>query len=264
MNYLILAAAILGGILGHYASLFAQNASKSKQFYAVIVGISEYKDVTANLLYADDDARAFYTQMRAMGVPEKNMSLLTNQTATQHNIINAMNNLFAKATPIDEVIFFFSGHGSNGLFVAHDNYLYHREVKTALKNSRAATKLLFADACFSGSLKSLPKQAPMPKDEKTAQSYYKDFVAKGLNVAVFASSRNNQPSAETPTLKGGIFTHYLLNALRGTGDLNGDRLITLYEMYRYVSDKVKTESNNKQIPGMFGKFNPELPIARVR
>lgn len=246
--------------------LYAQPAGNSKQFYVVIAGVSVYNNPSANLVYADTDATEFYKQMRSMGIPEANITLLTNQNATRSNIIQAMESLYPKARSADEIIFYFSGHGDKGFFLPHDlpNLLYHADVKTAFKKSKAATKLIFADACFSGSIKALPTQAAMPQTEADTKTYYKDLASGGVNVAVFVSSRNNQVSKETSLHKGGIFTYYLLHAFKGKADLDADKLVTLYETYKYVSDNVKRDTYQEQIPVMFGKFNPTLPIVRVK
>lgn len=246
-------------------SSFMGVAQTPKQFYVVVVGVSRYDGPGMNLNYAATDAEEFSLQMLRMGIPAKNIALLTNEEATRANILKAANNLYAYATAKDEIIFFFSGHGSYRCFIPYDKtngVLWHSEVKATFKNSKAATKLLFADACYSGSMKS-GKATPPPTTQRDIEKYYKNLTGENLQIAVFVSSRNNQTSIEDPTLKSGLFTYYLLQSLKGLGDSNQDRQITLKEMYDYVSKQV-TLHDSGQVPVMFGKFNPNLVIVRYR
>lgn len=239
-------------LLTHTAATHAQNT------YAVVVGVSDYEIMdykTGDLNYADSDAEQFvaFLQSPAGGrVPTQNIIKLTNQRATQANIKDGMQ-IFEQATPQDRIVFYFSGHGLQQAFVPYDvrqnNYaslLTHSEVKAAFKISAAQTKLVIADACMSGSMRS--RQAPTLKATAFGD----------LNVAMILSSRSTQTSAETTNVRGGIFTFYLLAGLQGSADTNSDRAVTIKELYKYVARRVKRSTPNGQAPVFAGKFSDNL------
>jgi uncharacterized caspase-like protein len=229
-----------------------------RQIYAVIVGVSDYKNdnLQLDLNYCDDDARSFYNLLRNSGVKQENMSLLTDYSANKKNIINKLNFIFSKADKDDEVIFFFSGHGDKGSFLPCDfngNYnsvLDHSDVKASFKKCKANKKICIADACYSGSIK-----RPSTKSKSKTSS-----IDKESGIVVIMSSRDYQTSREMPSLKNGAFTYYLVKGLKGYADKNNDKIITVSEMYYYTRDKVKLETLDKQMPIIFGNFDKNMPI----
>jgi uncharacterized caspase-like protein len=63
-----------------------------------------------------------------------------------------------------------------------------------------------------------------------------------------------------PSLKHGAFTYYLVKGLKGPADKNKDKTITVSEMYYYTRDNLKLETQDKQIPIIFGNFDKNMPI----
>ena len=237
---------------------FSYLQSKSqRQIYAVIVGVSDYKNdnLELDLNYCDDDARSFYNLLVESGVKKENIALLTDYYASKQNIINKLNSIFSKANTADEVIFFFSGHGDNGCFVPYDydGYSYllkHSDIKVAFKQCKASRKLCIADACFSGSIKH-----PSNKSKEKVKT-----ISEKSGIVVMMSSRDYQTSLEIPSLKNGAFTYFLVKGLKGFADKNIDKTITVSEMYYYTKEKVKLETQNKQTPIIFGNFDKNMPI----
>lgn len=234
--------------------------------YAVVVGISNYQKFQpgkGDLLFAGRDAELFYrylTNPQGRNVPRQNVILLTEAEATKTNILKALE-LFTEAEPDDQVIFFFSGHGNSGVFLPYESsgikpLLTHQEVKLAFRKSHARLKLCLADACKSGTLEiqSLPPSEGLQELSNT-------------NIIVFLSSLSNQLSVEYGRLGQGVFTYYLLKALRGEADKDNDKDITAFELYQYVNRNVRKYSkqfdpkHKEQIPTMYGKFPKELPLA---
>ena len=62
-------------------------------------------------------------------------------------------------------------------------------------------------------------------------------------------------SIESSQMVNGYFTAYLDRGQRGGADTNRDRIITAKEIFSFVSDGVKTISQDKQHPVMWGKFD---------
>jgi uncharacterized caspase-like protein len=232
--------------------------------YAVAVGVSDYEILdfrTGDLRFADDDADRFTAFLRSPAggnVPSQNIIQLTNRNAGQANILLAMN-LFQKATAQDRIIFYFSGHGLEKAFVPYDvrqgdydSFLTHGEVKAKFKLSQAKTKIVIADACLSGSMRS--KKLPL-----TVKATSKSFG--DTNVAMILSSRSTQTSAETATVNGGIFTFFLIGGLNGYADTNQDKKVTIKELYKYVAPRIKKSTPNHQAPVFAGKFSDDLVLS---
>lgn len=228
------------------------------KIYAVIVGVSEYEDPSANLHFADDDALAYYNYMKS-SEPDASLVMITDEDATKATILNYLKNYFLKASVDDQIIFFFSGHGAPGKFMCYDsplkgNYLTHSEVKAAFKASKAKTKICIADACFSGSMKVTKEQ--YKKQNNTTELK----AADNLEIIVFMSSQPWQTSQEKGNLGQGVFTYYIIEALKGNADTDGNNSISAKELYSFVRLRVMQSTENKQTPIMFGKFKPGVII----
>jgi hypothetical protein len=227
--------------------LFASSSGYCQgKIYAVFVGVSIYESGN-NLTYSHQDAIGMYELLRFHSTANR-MQLLTNGDATRDNIIYHANRLFMVAEPDDIALFFFSGHGSKNNFHTHDKLLAYSKVYEIFKNCKAMRKLIFADACYAGALRS---------DDRQAVS---DSTTIGKNVLLFLSSRNDQTSIEASYLKNGLFTHFILTGLNGGADADRNKIITAYELFQFVSVKVKERSHGKQAPVMWGKFDKNMTI----
>jgi len=165
-------------------------------------------------------------------------------------------------------VFFFSGHGDEGLFLPYDAYttgpdlvLRHADVKAAFRQSLAGTKFLMADACMSGSMtKKVYEHALHPIDSTAAHDT--SSIHQGnpnSNVVVMLSSLPNQQSQESTDLKNGTFTYYLVKGIKGAADTSPyDGIVTIKELHIYISRKVMARTLDKQTPEVFGRFSDNL------
>lgn len=229
----------------------------AQQTYAVVMGVADYVGTKNDLRYADDDASLvtrFLRSPKGGSVPATNIVTLVNQQASHANIIRALR-IFQRARRNDRVIVFFSGHGADGTFFTADGMeLRHAEVKTAFRQSAAQTKVVWADACHSGSIK-------QKTNARTASHQtYKQLNDPSLNVVVMASSRSSQQSGEYGFLKQGAFTYYLVKGAQGDADLDRNRVVTVAEHFQYVNKEVRRVTGNQQIPIIYGKFSDTTPV----
>lgn len=219
--------------------------------YVVCVGIGNYADPKVqNLTKTEADAKAI-AEFYKKGT--KNVITITGKYATKAQILKSLNNQFSRAKSDDKIIFFFSGHGYPGGFCPYDmtkieEGLKYIEVISIMQKSKAKNKFIFADACHSGAIRQNGS----------------DTEPKVGNVLLFLSSRGNEYSAESPFLANGYFTKHLLRGLGGGADVNKDKRITARELFNYVSDGVKSQTNNRQHPVMWGKFDDDLTIVEYR
>lgn len=219
--------------------------------YVVCVGIGNYADPRVqNLSKTEADAKAM-AEFYKKGT--KNVITITGRYATKSQILKSLKSQFARATSEDKIVFYFSGHGYPGGFCPYDmtkieDGLKYSEVISIMQKSPAKCKFVFADACHSGAIRKNGSEA----DPKTG------------NVLMFLSSRGNEYSAENSFLANGYFTKNLLRGLGGGADTNKDRRITAKELFNYVSNGVKTQTQDRQHPVMWGKFDDNLAIVEYR
>lgn len=227
--------------------------AQAQKTYVVSVGIADYKEIN-DLRYTENDV-AVFNQIMANHTDE--IHTLTGPQATHANLIKTIRSVFAQATANDAVIFFFSGHGYEGGFCCYDmkpgSYIggiSYKEMQILFRNCRAGRKMVFADACFSGGLS-------IQKTQLTVQT------VQNSEVMYFLSSKFDETSLELPNGPNGLFTYYLAQGLYGDSDLNGDRIISLREIYDYVHSNVVTYVNqipHDQHPMIWGKYNKTMTV----
>lgn len=181
--------------------------------YIVSVGIADYPGSRNDLRVSANDAKTI------SGIFTKNgnatVDCFVNSDVTIKKVCSAMRNTFAKASPSDAIILYFSGHGVPGGLVCYDGVLYYSSVLSIMRQSKAQQKMIFVDACFAGKMRNTNKRNT---------NYSKE------NVMFFLSSRSTEKSLETPRqtgFKNSLFTVFLERGLRGGADTNKDRVIRL-------------------------------------
>ncbi|MGB3546476.1 MAG: caspase family protein [Saprospiraceae bacterium] len=236
--------------------------------YALIVGVSTYSHMPV-LRFPDDDAYRIYGFLKSPeggAVPDERLKILIDEDATRANILGELRSLFRRAGPQDLVFIYFSGHGQPGAFLpidynGTDNKLYHRELRELLDASPARYKLLLADACHSGSLLSA-RDGSEPTD--ILQRYYTELSKAAAGTALLMSSKSNETSLESSGLRQGVFSHFLIRGLKGEADRDGDRVVTMRELYQYVRERTSEYTGGLQSPLLQGDFDPMMPISVVR
>lgn len=58
------------------------------------------------------------------------------------------------------------------------------------------------------------------------------------NITIFTSSSGNEYSAWYPEKKHNVYSYYFMKALQGDANLNGDSVLTVGEMDKYLNEKV--------------------------
>jgi len=73
------------------------------------------------------------------------------------------------------------------------------------------------------------------------------------------ASTGKQESVESPELKAGVFTHWLVKGLRGRANTRIDNMIDAAELFTFVSEKVKRETHDAQTPSWSLDQSAEMP-----
>ena len=245
--------------------------------YAVIVGIGQYRDAQVRRLnYARDDAKALRDVLvdpEYGAFPEENVRLLLDGEASLRAIKGAIGSwLFKSAGPQATAIVFFAGHGGlepdkegrerDGLakyllpWDAEPEDLFSTglsdsEFRRLLNAIQAQSVVVFLDACYAAGV--------TPRGGRNVGVVENPFarLSQGRGRLVIASAQPNQQSWEDDSLRHGIFTHHLLEALRGEGDRDADGCVSAYEVFahlqRRVPESARRLSNSVQQPMLCGE-----------
>lgn len=216
--------------------------------WALVVGISDFKDKRLSLSYSAKDATDFadYLQKEAGFAPD-HVKVIVNKDATQRRILSELGDKWLPrvANPDDLVVLFLSTHGSGAeLDVGGQNYLvaYDTDVNdlytTGIPMQRLAHDIkdrvhcdrvvIFLDACHSGATEAGGSKG-LVRTGVDANEF-----AVGSGQLVIASSKEDQVSWESKKLPNGVFTASLLDALRSNG-----KTATIDKTFATLKDRVQ-------------------------
>ena len=247
----------------------AYSAPVQSDLHLLCVGISQYRNPNYNIGFAAADAKGIAGVLQAQrGRNYKNVhaTILTDRQASAKNIRAPIGEL-KKAKPNDTVMVFLSGHGLRasgqfyfapwGTFIndVPGTCLRWNELLGAL-DKVYARKLLFTDACFSGS-KLGARQATSGELAELAQ--------RESGLVMLSSSQADEFSFEDKSTKHGAFSLALMEAFAGKSDVDGDAEITLSEVALYVPRRVSTLTKGLQNPQLVfvQDFNPQTVLAKA-
>jgi hypothetical protein len=213
--------------------------------FVVAVGNNSGMPSEIQLRYAEEDASTFAKTLRNRGnVSQTNTILLTGKSVPE--VLNALTKVEKQAAryPKDDVVFFFyySGHGSNENLHIAGKRLALKELERRLARIKAGLRVAVIDACRSDS------DLKYKGFKRTNGFAIKLETPEGITgVVTLKSSSDGEASQESESLKGAIFTHYLLTALRGAADTDRNNQVTLHEAYSYAYRQ--TVQRSAQGPG---------------
>jgi hypothetical protein len=254
-------------------AMIVNRERRQGRVWVAAVGVSKYanKGVT-DLAYAKDDAVAVLDYYRQFGVPEGQLIALYDEQATLANIKrNLGTDLVNKATnPDDTVVLYFAGHGDREVdrgsndadgftkyLLPYDgnpsdlfsSALSMEELSRILQRLRPERVVLVLDSCFSGAAggrtrpeSGIRTRAPI-SDEFLAR-----MATAGQGRVILTASSGQEVAQESDALHHGVFTHYLLEGLRGDADFDRDGRIDVDELYKFVVQQVSAATNGRQNP----------------
>lgn len=258
---------------------------------AYVYGISLYDPADPegggnNLTFADDDAMAVGSLLQAAGYE---VTVRINSEATVEQFASDMASGAATAGPNGTTLFYYSGHGGRipsttdgeePVLTDSDNellYLYGSIDSSGLADPAAVLtddgmgsilaatapcrRIVILDACYSGGF--VGGSAAV---DRNAAEAGENMVRDALSIYLTAQ-RDAGPDvtpAQAITLTAsheyeesyeydghGMFTRYFLE-LRGSGDANGDRRVTISEAYAYICSRLAETWPDLQLPTITG------------
>ncbi len=247
--------------------------------WALAVGVSNYEMPSIlTLKYPHSDAfrmYAFWKSPEGGSLDDKHSQVLVNDQATKQGILDSMRQMFIQAGEHDLVTFFYSGHGLKGAFLPTDYdgsnvRLFHSEVNDLMTACPAKYKLVIADACNSGSYlasKSVNNDVFKSSQQDTQDAFFRELNRASPGTAFILSSQADEESLEVSTLHQSIFSYFVVKGMKGEANVNGDDVVTIKELFDYVSREVKAYAWNLgkiQTPVLKGTFDPNMPVAMIR
>ena len=247
--------------------------------WAVVIGISQFGDTNVpKLQYSAKDARDFadfLTDPARGRFAKDHVKVLTNESATKTNILDAIGDTFLPhaAMPGDLVVIYLSTHGSPaGLDQEGVNYVipydaqvsrlfatgidmrqFLRTIKERVHTDRI---LLVMDTCYSGA------GAPTGHKGLMRTNIDAKVLAQGTGSLVISSSLPTERAWESDKLKNSFFTRYLIDSL-STDSAN----ITIDQAFDKMKTKVQAdvlkEKGEMQTPVMGGVFQGQKLVLGV-
>jgi uncharacterized caspase-like protein len=261
--------------------------------WAVIVGVGKYESSSIPALqYTVSDAEAIYkTLTTAGGFKKEHVLLLTDKSErkpTLRNVKWALGTFLGRSAQKDDtVVIYFAGHGApevdtrgierDGLAKylipsdADPDDLYSTalpmdELQTIFGRIEAERVVVLLDACYSGSAGGRTFASKKTR-AGAVDDLFLERLTRSKGRAIITASRPSEVSIELPELGHGIFTHYLVQGLKGAADLNRDGIVTLQELYEYLDQQVTQKARSvggNQHPVMKGELEGVLPLVKVR
>ncbi len=261
-----------------------RGVEKKRNVWAVVIGVNSYPHVR-RLKYAVNDAMAFCNHLVEYNqVPKENVILLLDEEANLTRLRSALGvYLKNKASKDDMVIVYFAGHGAtereatspdgDGLekyllpYDVDPKELYAtampmEEISRLFSRIRSDRLVFIVDTCYSGA--SGGRTISVADLRAGISDGFLDRITGGKGKIILTASGANEVSAESDELQHGIFTHFFIKGLQGQADSDGDGLITVDEIYTYVSKQVPQATNQEQHPVKKGIVEGPLVLSIVR
>jgi uncharacterized caspase-like protein len=257
---------------------------KPGEVWAVVIGINKYSHLPS-LKYAVNDAREFYRYLVDVNkVPEENVWLILDEDATLDKVKSTLGTrLRRSAGKEDTVIIYLAGHGAmesdssspdgDGLekyilpYNADPKDLYSsampmREIAQIFQRISSDRLILITDMCYSGAAGG--RTVPVPGIRANISGAFLERISRGRGRVVLTAGDANEVTVERDDLRHGVFTYFLLEGLRGKADADGNGIITVDEVYRYVSIKVPQATGQAQHPVRKGETKGELVLGVLK
>lgn len=233
---------------------------------ALIIGVANYEEVRSLPDPVLNDARDIAEVLKSpsyCGYPAENVTVLTDKEATLEGLRKALADLASAATTDDTVAIFFSGHGARlgtgadatSALVPYDcrrsdlagSTLVEAELSLAIAAIKAPRVIVIIDACHAGGTASLKTDLDDDLDEGFDEKSLQK-LACGTGRVVFASSRATETSLVQRGERNSVFTTAMLSGLRGGAPASDSGTIKVFDLFNYVSERVRQAVPGRQHP----------------
>lgn len=244
--------------------------------YGLLIGVSDYSysESLPLLRYAAKDARDLRQALAAQSLIAPNQRLygkielrvLQDREATRERIVQELEALQRQSTPNDVILVFLAGHAINHrstgdyYFVPYGGNPAEPEASLLpgsqlLRILRDITgkSILLLDTCHAGAI-STGAQARGGLD---IDQFVSELQSVDSGLIVYTATTGRQLAKEYDQIENGVFTHALIEGLRGEAASERPGPISVNSLSSWLSRRVKTLTNGEQTPVM--KNPNELP-----
>jgi hypothetical protein len=254
------------------------------EYWALLVAVTEYADnPDQNLPEMLDEVNQFYDLLLTSPIwKEDHIKIIETEDATVINILHGLRWLDEKEDSNDMSVFFITTHGfplgyelppfdeTDGTDEALASYWFFAyptmiitddEINFMLNQLESQGVCMIVDSCYSGGFNDSPGwnkkynyDSNGIKKEKAITHWIQDFGEdiSGQNRIILMASSEEELSYS------GEFTPYLIDAMKGYGDTNSDGIITVEEIFNYVTPRAEG-----QHPTLFDNYPGEFPLFTI-
>jgi len=239
------------------------NQNSEISYYAIIIGVEDYQYISEqNRLSIDETAQDVYDHLiTGKNYSKENTRLLLNEQATKNNIKNTILSwLNPLETEEDIILFYFIGKtekihaktlfGANTLSYCYDSTnstdstdkITDKELDSWLDQLDSQHIALFFDTSFSKNMHALPQIGR---------------IILGSTGNIFPKTNPSDSS-----LSHTLFSHFVINGLKGYADEDSDGIISIQELLRYTKTNCIQHSLQTfidKIKQLDFRFCPQLP-----
>jgi uncharacterized caspase-like protein len=232
------------------------------------------------LRYADRDAQQLFELLKTPsggGFEPDHIRTLLNSEATTTNISRALRGFLQRPARQDIVLIYFACHGApdlqrprNVYLLTHDTdpndiagtALPMREIDASLRDNLLAERvIIMADTCHSAALGTGSRGV----NANAAVHQYLKAVSRSKSGTALLTSADASEAAEEHERWGGghgVFTHFVLEGMRGGADRDQDGVVGVGELFEYVREHVIQETSGRQHPNIgTTQFDRLLPVS---
>jgi hypothetical protein len=235
--------------------------------WGLVIGIEDYLRLP-NVEYARKDALIVKDYfIKVLGVPEENIMTLIDSDATKGRIEGYLREYIPSNVGKDTTLYvYFAGHGAPGMetekgvpyLVPYDgdiNIIEYTCYKLTsfyedLDKLDIRRVYVFLDSCFSG-FAARAADEMLKKGARPTLFHVKDVDPRSDSLIALSATSGGQVSNIYPEKKHGLFTYYLMRALKGEADTDDDSWVSMKEIFTYVKShvtRVSRRMNMEQMP----------------
>jgi uncharacterized caspase-like protein len=203
---------------------------------AILIGANNGGPSRQSLKYAHTDAHRLADALRDVsGFSSDNVTALEDPDPAA--VLTAMDALNARPeSPPTLFVFYFSGHASADALFTNGHALAISEIRERLERSGATLKLGIVDSCSGGGW---TRAKGLTAADPHLVPVNRLLTSEGT--ALLSSSSGLEKAHEADALKGSLFTHHLVAAMRGAAaQPNGE--VTLQGAFKYAEQRTVRDS----------------------
>lgn len=231
----------------------------------LVVGVSDYPAPVTKLPAVAADVR----EMAKLLVSDNGtfraatVSVLTDKQATRRRILDNLEKTFTAAAADETVFVYVAGHGDVAggeyFFIAYDTDIGNlsatgvplKQIKALFDRTPSRRVLMWLDFCHSGGI-----LARNVNTDDLAAIRRALEVVKGEGKVIVAACTPSQSAYESPAVGHGLFTHALLNGLRGAAK-SAQGEVTALSLYEFIDHQV---ASTRQQPVFFGQMTGRIVL----